>query len=124
MARARVKRAQITERTSTRQEISENAARYQEKAPKGRIKLVLPYDGDRYFSRQARRDIDHARSPGTEALIGHLVLTGFEHANLDGLLDEGPTHGSVPITARIAGPADPRRARPVGRRPQRLRRVP
>jgi len=105
--RARVKRARITERYFYHQEISENAARYREQAPEGRIKLVLPYDGDRYFSRQARRDIDHARSPGTEALIGHLVLTGFEHANLDGLLDEGPTHGSVPITARIAGPAGP-----------------
>jgi len=105
--RARVKRARITERYFYHQEISENAARYREQAPEGRIKLVLPYDGDRYFSRQARRDIDHARSPGTEALIGHLVLTGFEHANLDGLLDEGPTHGSVPIMARIEGPAGP-----------------
>src|SRR5690349_11476594 len=82
LARARVKRAQIREQYFYRQEISENAARYQEKAPKGRIKLVLPYDGDQYFSRQARRDIGHARGPGAEAVIGHLVLTGFEHANL------------------------------------------
>jgi hypothetical protein len=107
LARARVKRAQIREMYFYRQEISENAARYQEKEPKGRIKLVLPYDGDRYFSRQASRDIDHARRPGAEALIGHLVLTGFEHANLDGLLDEGPTHGSVPVRAQIPGRADP-----------------
>lgn len=108
-ARARVKRARIRERYFYKQEISENAVRYQEKAPEGRIELVLPYDGDRYFSRQARCDVDHARRPGSEALIGHLVLTGFEHANLDGLLDEGPTHGSVPILARIAdlgGPDD------------------
>jgi hypothetical protein len=106
-ARARVKRAQIRELYFYRQEISENAARHREKAPKGRIKLVLPYDGDRYFSRQARRDIDHVHRPGAEALIGHLVLTGSEHANLDGLLDEGPTHGSVPIKAQISGLADP-----------------
>lgn len=107
LARARVKRAQIRELYFYRQEISENAARYQEKAPKGRIKLVLPYDGDQYFSRQARRDIGHARRSGAEAMIGHLVLTGFEHANLDGLLDEGPTHGSVPIKVRIPDLADP-----------------
>lgn len=107
LARARVKRAQIRELYFYRQEISENAARYQKQAPKARIKLVLPYDGDRYFSRQARRDIDHAGRPGAEALIGHLVLTGYEHANLGGLLDEGPTHGSVPIRAQISGPADP-----------------
>jgi hypothetical protein len=105
--RARVKHARIRELYFYKQEISENAASNREKAPQGRIKLVLPYDGDRYFSRQARRDIDHARRPGTEALIGHLVLTGFEHTNLDGLLDEGPTHGSVPIRARIAGLAGP-----------------
>ena len=105
--RAQVKRARIRELYFYKQEISENATRYREKAPKGRIELVLPYDGDRYFSRQARRDIDHARRPGTEALIGHLVLTGFEHANLGGLLDEGPTHGSVPIRARIGGLAGP-----------------
>lgn len=107
LARARVKRVQIREQYFYRQEISENAARYQEKAPKGRIKLVLPYDGDQYFSRQARRDIDHARGPGAEAVIGHLALTGFEHANLDGLLDEGPTRGSVPIKAMISGPPNP-----------------
>jgi hypothetical protein len=101
-----VKRAQIRELYFYKQEISENAARYREKAPKGRIKLVLPYDGDRYFNRQARRDIEHARRPATEALIGYLVLTGFGHANLDGLLGEGLTYGSVPIRARIAGLAD------------------
>jgi hypothetical protein len=113
LARARVKRAQIRELYFYKQEISENAARYREKSPKGRIKLVLPYDGDKYFSRQARCDIDHAGRPGAEALIGHLVLTGFEHANLDGLLDEGPTHGSVPIKAQISGLADPGESDPL-----------
>jgi|HubBroStandDraft_4_1064222.scaffolds.fasta_scaffold14708_4 hypothetical protein len=106
LARARVKRAQISELYFYKQEISENAARYEENTPKGLIKLVLPYDGDKYFSRQARRDIDYAGRPGAEALIGHLVLTDFEHANLGGLLDEGPTHGSVPVRAQISGLAD------------------
>jgi hypothetical protein len=106
VARARVKRAVIRELYFYKQEISENAASHEENTPKGRIKLVLPYDGDKYFGRQARRDIDYAGHPGDEALIGHLVLTDFEHANLDGLLDEGPTHGSVPIRVQIAGLAD------------------
>jgi hypothetical protein len=112
-ARVRIKSARISERYFYQQEISENATRYREKAPKGRIKLVLPYDGDRYFTRQARRDVDHARRPGAEALIGHLVLTDFEHANVDGLLDEGPTRGSVPIRARIAGLAGPHEPDPL-----------
>jgi hypothetical protein len=105
--RARLERALIRERYFYFQEISQNADRHVRKAPEGRIELVLPYDGERYFTRQARKDVDHGRQFGaagaTEALIGHLALTGFEHANLDGLLDEGPTHGSVPIRVPIAG---------------------
>src|SRR5579862_1712920 len=105
--RARLERALIRERYFYFQEISQNADRHVRKAPEGRIELVLPYDGERYFTRQARKDVDHGRQIGaagaTEALIGHLALTGFEHANLDGLLDEGPTHGSVPIRVPIAG---------------------
>lgn len=115
--RARLKRARIREWYSYFQEISENAVRKMEKEPEGRINLVLPYDGDRYFSRQARSDIRHARDlgavPGTEALVGHLVLTGFEHANLDGLLDLGPIHGSVPIRMPITGLPDPGDADPL-----------
>ena len=115
--RARLKRARIREWYSYFQEISENAVRKMEKDPEGRIDLELPYDGDRYFSRQARGDIRHARdlgaAPGTEALVGHLVLTGFEHANLDGLLDLGPIHGSVPIRVPIAGLPDPGDADPL-----------
>ncbi len=105
--RARLESARIRERYFYFQEISQNADRHMDKAPEGRIELVLPYDGDRYFSRQARKDVDHARQlgagPATEALIGHLLLTGFEHADLDGLPDLGPTHGSVPIRVPIAG---------------------
>ena len=62
--RARVKNAQIRELYFYRQEISENAARYQGEGAERSYKLVLPYDGDQYFSRQARCDIDHARHPG------------------------------------------------------------
>ena len=40
-ARARVKSARISEWYFYKQEISENATRYREKTPKGRIKLVL-----------------------------------------------------------------------------------
>jgi hypothetical protein len=105
--RARLESAQIRERYFYFQEISQNAVRREKEAPDGHIKLVLPYDGHRYFSRQARRDIDHARDlgadPDTEALVGHLVLTDFEHAHLDSLVDEGPTRGSVPIRVPIAG---------------------
>lgn len=105
--RARLESARIREQYFYFQEISQNAVRHVGKSPEGHIRLVLPYDGHRYFSRQARRDIAHAHhlgaDPGTEALVGHLVLTDFEHANLDSLVDQGPTRGSVPIRVPIAG---------------------
>ncbi len=105
--RARLESARIRERYFYFQEISQNAVRHVRKSPEGDIRLVLPYDGHRYFSRQARRDIDHAcalgADAGTEALIGHLVLTDFEHANLDSLVDQGATRGSVPIRVPITG---------------------
>jgi hypothetical protein len=110
-ARARLQRARITERYFYDQEISQNADRRMGKAPTGRIELILPHDGNEYFSRQARSDIEHAQQPddgaATEALIGHLVLTGAERANLDGLLDLGPTRGSVPIRVPVPERPDP-----------------
>ena len=58
--RARLERARIKEQYFYFQEISQNADRHMEKGPVGQIELVLPYDGDQYFSRQARKDVDHA----------------------------------------------------------------
>ena len=115
--RARLERARVRERYFYFQEISQNADRRMEKAPEGRIELILPYDGDQYFSRQARKDVDHARQRGkdpvTEGLIGHLLLSGFEHADLKGLPDLGPTYGSVPIRVPIAGLPDPSEPDPL-----------
>jgi hypothetical protein len=109
--RARLEKAWIRERYFYFRQISQNGVVRVEKPPKGYVRLVLPYDGHRYFNRQARSDLDHARRLGAdadaEALIGHLVLTGTEHANLDDQLDLGPTHGSVPIRVPVAGRVDP-----------------
>ena len=113
--RARLESARIRERYSFFQEISQNAARRVQEPPEGHIKLVLPYDGHRYFSRQARRDIDHARDlgadPGAEALVGHLVLTDFEHANLDSLVDQGAAGAHVPVHLDLAYDYQSRRHR-------------
>ena len=110
--RARLEKAWIRERYFYFRQISQNGIIRMDKPPEGRIRLVLPYDGHRYFSSQARSDLDHARrlgaDPDAEALVGHLVLTGFEHANLDDLLDLGPIHGSVPIRVPAAGRVDTR----------------
>ena len=56
-ARASLSRAQIEERYEYSQEISLNADVHETKEPAGLIKLTLPYDGEKYFTRQAYRDV-------------------------------------------------------------------
>jgi hypothetical protein len=113
-ARARLENARIEERYRYHQEISLNAAGGMSTEPEGNIKLVLPYDGDRYFTRQAHRDVIRGRHvsavPATDALVGFLGLTGYENTNLDGLLNLRDTYGSVPIRVRLHPPPHPRDA--------------
>jgi hypothetical protein len=92
--------AKIEERYFYEQEISRNPDSKVSRRPKGKIELTLPYDGDRYFTRQAYRDITRLYNPtdgDARALVGHLALTGYGQTNLGGLLDLGETYGSIPI---------------------------
>ena len=108
-ARARLESAQIEERYRYSQEISLNADVHQIEKPAGLIKLVLPYDGDKYFTRQAHRDVVGARhggaSPPDEAIVGFLALTGYENTGLEGPLGLQANYGSVPVRVRL--PAQP-----------------
>src|SRR5438477_9630897 len=73
-------------------------------SPCGKIELTLPYDGERYFTRQAYADIIRLYNPtdgDARALVGHLALTGYGQTNLGGLLDLGETYGSIPITVPV-----------------------
>lgn len=116
-ARARLESARIKERYSFFQEISQNPTSYMCGTPTGHLKLTLPYDGDRYLTRQAYSDVVHARhsgaDPSVDALIGHLALTDHEHTNLDSLLDLGATYGSVPIRVPLRPMPGPREADPL-----------
>jgi len=110
-ARARLESAQIEERYHYSQEISLNAGVHQSAEPDGLIKLVLPYDGDRYFTRQAHRDVTGARhggaDPADKAIIGFLALTGYEKTGLEGPLDLQANYGSVPIEMELPPPPGP-----------------
>src|SRR5215831_5011077 len=109
--RARLESARIEEGYSYHQEISQNSASRMLDEPTGLIKLVLPYDGDMYFTRQAQSDVVRAHQLGADprehALAGHLAFTNYEHTDLDGLLGEGPTYGSVPIRVPLCFPPGP-----------------
>jgi len=110
-SRARLESAEIEERYRYSQEISLNADIRQIAKPAGLIKLVLPYDGDKYFTRQAYRDVVGARrggaSPADEAIVGFLALTGYEKTGLEGPLGLQANYGSVPVRVRLPAPPGP-----------------
>lgn len=110
-ARARLESAQIEERYRYSQEISLNAAVREAGQPTGLIKLVLPYDGDKYFTRQACRDVAAARNdsaaPDDKAIVGFLALTAYEKTGLESPLRLQENFGSVPIEVDLPAPPDP-----------------
>ena len=115
-ARAWLESGRIEERYQYSQEISLNADVNVKGEPSGLIKLVLPYDGDKYFTQQAYKDLVGARhggaSPADEAIIGFLALAGHEKTGLEGPLGLDANYGSVPI--RCGCRSRPTRARLTG----------
>src|SRR5689334_9086372 len=100
-ARALLKRARITEEYFTQQEISENSWARHGEPPSGRIELELPYDGHKFFTREARHDVAqglaaHPQSDGN-AVIGHLLLRNYAKTGLQDSLGLSGPHASVPI---------------------------
>jgi hypothetical protein len=110
-ARAWLESARIEERYHYSQEISLNADVRDAGEPTGLIKLVLPYDGEKYFTRQAYRDVVGARNggatPADEAIVGFLALTGFEKTGLEGALGLQANYGSVPVRVGLPPPPGP-----------------
>jgi hypothetical protein len=106
-ARALLRRAEITEEYAVEQEISENPSTGYTERPAGRIELELPYDGYRWFTRDARNDVAvglaaHPESDGT-AVIGHLLLRNDARTSLRASLDLSSEHASVPIKVPVSG---------------------
>jgi hypothetical protein len=109
-ARALVESVKIEEKYQYRQEISLNADVCETADPEGRIKIVLPYDGDEFFTRDAYADVGAARRddtvPADEAVVGFLALTDYEKTDLERPLRLQSNYGSVPIAIRLPGRPD------------------
>lgn len=116
-ARACLSSAQIEEHYEYSQEISLNADVHETKEPAGLIKLTVPYDGEKYFTRQAYRDVTGARrggaSPEDEAVIGFLALTGYETTDLEDPLGLQANYGSIPIRVPLSEPLGPDEAEKI-----------
>ena len=104
-ARARVESAKIEEKYQYRQEISLNGDVSEVGDPAGLIKIVLPYDGDEFFTRDAYADVSTARPggavPADKAVVGFLALTDYDKTDLEGKLGLQANYGSVPIAVQL-----------------------
>lgn len=105
-ARALLKRAEITEQYFTEQEISMNSERKPGGRPFGRIELVMPYDGYRYFTRAAKGDVDRQATAYSQhrdtAVVGHLLLKGYSATDLRQRLDlAGDLYGPIAIEVPV-----------------------
>jgi len=111
-ARALPEKAKVTETYEVDQVISVNPRRTQGKQHTGRIEITVPYDGLRYFTRQAARDVERARggsrpAADPDATVGHLVLAEHDHIeNLPAGVRMRAEYGVIPIAVPLPGTAD------------------
>lgn len=110
-ARAFLESAKVEEKYYYHQHISANPFIKEINAPSGTIKFVLPYDGEKYFTRAARRDVERGLAAGATAdetaLVGFLALTGYTDTDLGKRLDLDEKNGTLSVTADFpAGVAD------------------
>lgn len=116
-ARARLESARLEERYYYKQQISRNPFSEERRDPAGRIKMVLPYDGEKFFTRQAFQDVGRAQRKGADrdsgALVGFLALTGYDGTDLDRILNLEQNHGSEAIKVPLPSTSDPKGADPI-----------
>jgi hypothetical protein len=105
LVRAHPESVRLTDTYYYEQKIARNQRITARQAPTGRIEVVVPYDGERFFGRQARQDVlrqlGPTAPPGTEALIGHLALLAADRTDLASMADLGGPSGSVPLLVPV-----------------------
>lgn len=106
-ARAIPEKVELTETYSVDQEISLNPAIQQVGDGTGRVEITMPYDGRKYFTREAVADVERvlgSRGVGDRrATIGHLLLA--DHTTTTGLRGVMRPHnqaGLIPLTVPAA----------------------
>lgn len=104
-ARAFLESAKIEEKFFYHQHISANPVIRERAKPEGTIELVLPFDGEKHFTRKARRDVARGLDAGAGAdegtLVGFLALTGHADTDMGERLHLDAQNGSLPIRADL-----------------------
>lgn len=107
-ARAKPASVKISESYFFEKTLSRNPFIGHDQPPVGKIEILMPYDGDQYFTRQAYRDVKRqlnakASASSQEARFGHLAFTDHERTNLRYILDLNNHYGSSPLSTPVLG---------------------
>ncbi len=82
--------------------IDSNESLEEKEAPKGKIEVIIPYDGHKYFNQKAIQDVakqinNNSLKEEVKALIGHLAISNYDKTDLENLLSENQKNQSVPL---------------------------
>ncbi|GAA2632935.1 hypothetical protein GCM10010399_76630 [Dactylosporangium fulvum] len=107
-ARAMPEKVELCETYAVEQEISRNPTTEQIGDGSGRIEITVPYDGSRFFTRQAVADVERVlgRRGGAgehRATVGHLLLADHTNTNgLRGVMRHHSQAGVIPVSVPVA----------------------
>lgn len=107
-ARAKPESVKISESYFFEKKLSRNPFIGHDQSPVGQIEILMPYDGDQYFTRQAYKDVEKQLSTkappdSKEARFGHLAFTDYERTDLRHVLGLNNRYGSLPLSIPILG---------------------
>jgi hypothetical protein len=112
-ARAMPETVRIVETYSYQQEISRNRELHSDptQPPKGHVTVAVPFDGDHFFSRQAKSDVAAQIPPNnlepTSALVGHVVLANCGKTDFQLVGNRSGDTTAIPIRVPVSGPGIP-----------------
>jgi hypothetical protein len=107
-ARARPTSVKLSEYYFYEKKLSRNPFIGPGQSPEGKIEIIVPYDGDQYFTRQAYNDVkrqlnDKTSHDNQKAQCGHLAFTDYERTDLRHVLGLNNHYGSLPLSIPIFG---------------------
>lgn len=87
--------------------IDSNESLEEKEAPKGKIEVIIPYDGHKHFNPKAIQDVAQQinNSPlngEVQALIGHLAISNYDKTDLENLLSQNHQNQSVPLIIPVS----------------------
>lgn len=101
----------VTEQFTYYADVSGNPHTERRQIPTGLIEVIVPYDGEKHFSRQAIRDVsrqlrqmpDTQRQKRIEVRIGHIGLTNHPRTDLEERLNLSFHHNILPLDIPVKG---------------------